>query len=545
MDIKRIVDNMSVEELCGQVLSYDVQPNDTEEETYEVIRRIRPGSLFLVGEHKQTIAELAPKFKRDNEYAKYATELMGNPLLVCTDVENGPGSYCRPLPELSNPMSWGACNDEKLLERAGELTGRICRKIGIHYALAPIIDIFYNFRNPTMQARSISDDPNRIIRLAGAYIRGMQKNNYLAACIKHFPGSGVDERNAHFVTEINSLSREEWMVTYGKTYKELFEKEDVPSVMVGHIACPAFQPDDFDEYGPYPCTISKNLMTDLLKGELGFKGCVISDAMSMIGTCALVPEDKLAVSYIKAGGDLLLFPEAHEYDYLVEAVKSGEIPMERIRDAVYRVMKLKERVRLFEDTDISAEIGDIEGDIKELEEISQKIAEGAVKIVRNNAGVLPIKKEKGKVLLVKVGGSFFHTEPDNAPFIHMEQEFKAQGWEVDSLFYAKHRKLKELVPKYDLVVVPCHGNFHGSTLRPGWDNMMAFWRGYILQHPNLVFVGLDDPCKLFDFPYAKTFINTFGTAPALQRTAVKVILGKAEAKGKNPISFQNFFQRED
>lgn len=336
------------------------------------------------------------------------------------------------------------------------------------------------------------------------------------------------------------------MATYGKTYKELIEKENVPSVMVGHIACPAFQPNDFDEYGPFPCTISKNLMTDLLKGELGFKGCIISDAMSMIGTCACVPEDKLAVSYIKAGGDLLLFPEACEYDYLVEAVKSGEIPMERIRDAVYRVMKLKERVRLFEDqAAIDAEIGDISADIKELEEVSKKIAEKAVKVIRNNVGVLPIQKERGKVLLVKVGGCFFNTEPDNAPFVYMEQEFRDQGWEVDSVFYAKHKKLKEILLDYDLVVVPCVGNFHGSTLRPGWDNMMAFWRGYILQHPNLVFVGLDDPCKLFDFPYAKTFINAYGTAPALQRTVVKIILGKAESQGKNPISFRGFFQREN
>lgn len=544
MDLRKIVEELSVEELCGQVLAYDVQPEDTEEETLKIIDRIRPGALFLVGSKEKTVADLAPRFERDKRFAEYAKRTTGFPLLVCTDVEHGPGSYCKPLPELSNPMSWGACNDEKLIERAGELTGRICRKVGVHYALAPMIDLCFNFRNPTIQSRAISDDPDRVIRIAGAYVRGLQKNNYLAACIKHFPGSGVDERNGHFVTETNSLSKEEWMATYGKTYKELM-KMGVASVMVGHVSCPAFQPDEIDEYGALPCTLSKNLMTDLLKGELGFEGCVISDAMSMIGACACVGVDKLAVSFIKAGGDLILFPEPQEYDYLVEAVKSGEIPMERIRDAVYRVLKLKERVRLFEDADIDAEIGDIGGDIQELEEVSQKIAENAVKIVRNNVGVLPIKKNKGKVLIVKVGGSFFNTQPNNAPFMYMEKEFEEQGWEVSSLFFAKHRQLKELLPKHDLVVAACHSNIHGSTLRVGWDNMMAFWRGYVLQHPNLVFVSLDDPFKLFDFPYAKTYINTFGTAPALQRCAVKLILGQIESKGKNPVSFQNYFQRED
>ena len=75
--------------------------------------------------------------------------------------------------------------------------------------------------------------------------------------------------------------------------------------------------------------------------------------------------------------------------------------------------------------------------------------------------------------------------------------------------------------------------------------MMSFWRGYILQHPNIIFVGLDDPFKLYDFPYAKTYINAFGTAPVLQRSIVKLILGEIESKGKNPISFDGFFRRED
>ncbi|MBR2375261.1 MAG: hypothetical protein IKA88_03120 [Clostridia bacterium] len=183
MDIKKIVDEMSIEELCGQVLAYDVQPKDTEEEIYDVIERIRPGALFLCGANKNTVEELEEQFQRDRGYYKHATKITGIPCIMSTDIENGPGCMYKPLPELTNPMSWGACNDETLLERAGELTGRICRKIGIHYALAPVIDLFYNFRTPTIQARSISDDPERVIRLAGAYIRGMQKNNYLATCI--------------------------------------------------------------------------------------------------------------------------------------------------------------------------------------------------------------------------------------------------------------------------------------------------------------------------------------------------------------------------
>lgn len=544
MDIRKLVDEMSIEDLCGQVLCYDVQPEDTPEETYRVIKHIRPGSLFLCGIDDRDKEKLEKKFAQDRLYEKYATELTGYPLLMCTDIEHGPGSYCKGLPSLPNPMAWASCNDEKMIERAGELTARISRKIGMHYTLGPVVDLNINFRNPLTQSRGISDNADRVIKIGGAYARGMQKNGYLMATAKHFPGDGVDERNQHFMTTVNSLSKEEWMNTYGKVYKEMFE-QGISSVMVGHISCPVFQPDEIDEYGALPGTLSKNLMTDLLKGELGFEGCIISDAMSMIGACARVPAEKLAVSFIKAGGDLVLFPEEEEYDYLVEAVKSGEIPMERIKDAVYRVMKLKEKARLFENTDISAEIGDVEDDIKELNELSQKIADNAVKIVRNNVNVLPIKKKNGKVLIIKIGGSFFNGEPDNTAFEFIEKEFKNEGWQVTSMFFPKHRELKKILNDFDLVVVPCHSNIHGSTLRVGWSNIMAFWRGYVLQHPNLVFVGLDDPYKLFDFPHAKTYINAFGTSPVLQRSVVKLILGKIESKGKNPISFQDYFTIED
>lgn len=542
VNLKKIIDGMTVEELCGQVLAYDVQPRDEEEETLSVIRKIKPGTLFIAGVERDSVEQLQPFFRQIAKYRDAATEASGIPCMVSTDIENGPGSFCKPLPELPNPMAWGACNDEKLIERAGELTGRICRRIGVHYTLGPVVDLSLNFRNPLVSVRGVSDSPERVIRIAGAYLKGAQKNGNLAGCLKHFPGDGVDERNQHFLTSVNSLSKEEWMASYGKIYRELF-KRGANSVMVGHISSPAFQEGETDEYGALPGTLSKALITDLLKGELGFGGCVISDAMSMIGACARVPEDKLAVSFFRAGGDLMLFPRPEEHGYLVRAVESGELSVDRMKDAAYRCLKLKEQVRLF-DENFRIDGDGAEEDIAELEELCEKIAAGAVKIVRNNENVLPVRKKKGKVLLLKFSGSYFNTQPAESPFRYIEREFEAQGWQVDSFFFAKHERLKQVMNEYDLVVIASHANYHGSTLRVGWDNIMALWRGYILQHDKVVFVGLDDPYKLFDFPYAKTYVNTFGESPSLQRALVRVILGKIQPKAQNPISFGGYFERE-
>ena len=148
IDIQKLIDDMSVEELCGQVLAYDVQPKDDEQETLEIIKKIKPGTLFVCGESKNSVEELTPLFEKTKRLSDYASQVAKVPCLVATDIENGPGSYCRPLPDLPNPMAWGACNDPALIERAGELTGRICRRAGIHYTLGPVVDLSLNFRNP-------------------------------------------------------------------------------------------------------------------------------------------------------------------------------------------------------------------------------------------------------------------------------------------------------------------------------------------------------------------------------------------------------------
>ena len=544
MNIEKIVNEMSVEQLCSQVIVGTLSNSLDEEGVRQRIERERPGSLYFdVLGVEVSQEELDKKLNRDKNWSNYATNLLGIPCLTTTDLEYGPGSYCKGLSQMPRPMAWGACNDEKMIERAGELTARICRKLGVHHTLAPVVDLNLNFQNPVTGYRAVSDDADRVIKIAGAYIRGLQKNGYMATCLKHFPGDGVDDRNQHFMTTVNSLSREEWMATYGKIYKALFE-QGAPSVMVGHISCPAFQEGEITEYGALPGSLSKKLITDLLKGELGFEGCVISDAMSMIGVGAILPMSRVGIEFFKAGGDLMLFPEAGEYERLIEAVKSGEVSMERLRDAATRVLKLKEKVRLFEQTDIEAEIGDITEDCNELNRLSQEIADKAIKIMRNNLNIIPVKQEKGKVLLVNVVGHYGR-EITGAEFDAMANEFCKYGWDVVSVYNPKHRWLETNMGEFDLVVMNMHPEMHGASMRMGWKYIMPLWRGLILHHPGFIMVSYDDAYRLYDFPYAKTFINTFSDQDCAQRAAVKVILGKIEARGKCPVSLKGFFERED
>lgn len=545
MDIKKIVDAMSVEQLCQQVLVCSLS---NKYDSSDIKKRIinEPTGSFYCDQVEEYVGldKLQKKFDDDKSYHALAKELTGLPCIMTTDVEYGPGSYCWDFPQMPNPMAWGACNNPELIERAGELTGRICRKSGVNHILAPVVDLNMNFQAANVGIRSISDDPDRVISIAGAYVRGVQKNGYVGACLKHFPGDGIDDRNQHFLTNENSLSQEDWMATYGKVYKALFE-QGVMSVMVGHVSCPAFQSEkEIDCYGALPGTASYDLITGLLKGKLGFKGCVISDAMSMIGICARIKPEKLGVAFFKAGGDLMLFPEKGELKRLIAAVESGELPLERVKDAATRVLEMKEKLRLFEDTDIEAEIGDISGDLKELERVGQEISDTAVHVIRNFDNVIPFKKTNPKVLMINLTGHFYYKPVVGDEMQAMAEEFEKQGCTVKQLYDPYHTEVEAIMNDCDLVVAVTKIHYHGATLRVGWKNIMSFWRGLVLHHPGMVFVSLDDPYKLYDFPYAKTYINAFGDSSASMRSAVKLILGKIPDKGKNPVSFKNYFKIE-
>jgi beta-N-acetylhexosaminidase len=263
-------------DLVGQVLCYDIYDKDDPKEVEAVIRHIRPGALYL---DKMSREKIRMYTDMANSYTKI-------PVIIVTDVEFGPGENMPDLPVITNAMAWGASDSPELIETAAELTAKICRLHGLHWTLSPVVDLNINFNNPIVNIRSATDDPKHMVKIMGAFLRGIQKNGYMAATLKHFPGDGVDDRNQHFCTTVNSLSMDKWHDSFGYVYREMI-KMGVASVMCAHIGLPSYA-NEKTEIGPVPAVLSKPLLTDLLKGELGFEGCVISDAMSMVGSAACV-----------------------------------------------------------------------------------------------------------------------------------------------------------------------------------------------------------------------------------------------------------------
>lgn len=532
--IQDILDGLSLEDLVGQVFCYDIYEKDDPEEVEEIIKKIRPGGLFFTNMSGEKIAM----------YTEMANKYTKVPVVIAADVENGPEAAIKGAGYLPYPMAWGACDEPALIEKAGEITAKICRKNGVHWTFAPVVDLNLNFRCPETNIRVVSDKPEHVVKMAGAYAKGIEKNGLMVAGCKHFPGQGIDERNAHFCTTVNGQTKEEWMQTYGYVYKEMIKK-GAASIMVGHGSLPSYEKEIDAVYGAPPAVLSKSLMTDLLKGELGFEGCIVSDAMSMIGAAARAPLGELAVRYLKAGGDVVLFPEPTDFEHILNAVKSGEIPMERLKDAVTRFLRLKEKARLFED---QAEVEKDIGEIESLSAISQSIADKSIKIVRDYANVLPAKLKKGsKIFFLNILEPHFQKEPTGHEFDALKDEFEKNGYTVSVLTTAKHKQVQAIMNEYDLILLNVKmssTDYHGATMRIGWNNIMVLWRAYVLQHPNFVVVSFGEPYKLYDMPYLKTYINAFSHTDESQRAAAKVIMGQIDAAGKNPVDFKPFFERE-
>ncbi len=533
MENQDILKSLTLDELVGQTLCIAVNSKTTIEEFEEVVKTNLPGGLFF----SKTSAERIKLFTDvANKYVKI-------PVIVSADVENGPEMAIEGKGYIPHEMAWGACDDDKLIEKAGIEIAKICRKNGVHWTFSPVVDINYNFRSPATNIRAVSDSPKQVVKICKAYINGIQKGGYMAATCKHFPGEGMDERNAHFVTTLLNLSKEEWLKTYGYVYKELI---DAHSVMVGHTAIPSIEDDCESEIDALPAVLSKNIITGLLKETLGFKGVVVSDAMSMIGVASRVDDlSTLCVRFLNNGGDMVLFPDGEDFLNIKNAVENGALSIERLKDAVSRIITLKQKVRLFEDQN------KLLSEIKESEDfkaISQEIADKSIKVVRDYNNIIPTKLEKGsKILMLNMIEPNFHVAPTGKEFSAMKKAFEDRGYLVDSIDNAKHKQVQEIIDNYDMVLLNCKMSsvdYHGGSMRVGWNNIMVMWRAYVLQHKRFIFTSFGDPYKIFDFPYLKEYINAFSNTDESQVAVVKIILGEIEPKAKNPVEFKPYFNRE-
>ncbi|HEX9115173.1 MAG TPA: glycoside hydrolase family 3 N-terminal domain-containing protein, partial [Anaerolineae bacterium] len=337
------------------------------------------------------------------------------PLLIAANTEAGGNGACTDGTMVGYEVKVAATCDPMYAYELGRISGVEAAAIGCNWSFAPIVDINRNWRNPIISTRTWSGDAALVLEMSLAYMKGFMESGSVCA-MKHFPGDGIDERDQHLSSSVNSLSCEEWDATFGQVYAGMIDA-GVHSVMAGHIMMPAYQryfSPDLEDADLLPATLSKELITDLLKGKLGFNGLVVTDASHMVGMTGAMKRSKLVPGAIAAGCDLFLFfndPD-EDFGYMLDGYRNGIITAERLQDALTRILGVKASLGLHKKAKADivppksalAQIG-----LPENRAVFKEVADRAITLVKNvGESPLPISPAKfPRVLVVPVKG------PDN------------------------------------------------------------------------------------------------------------------------------------
>lgn len=556
--VKQTIASMSLEEKIGQ-LFVNMGSSRTEEYLTEMVNKYHIGAVrYNPGKAEEVYDQ--------NHILQTKSKI---PLLIAANTEAGGNGACTDGTEIGVQVKIGATANAKYAYEMGRVAGVEAAAIGCNWSFAPIVDINYNWRNPIISNRSFGSDPDLVLEMALAYMKGIQESGILPAA-KHFPGDGVDERDQHLSFSINSFSCEQWDQTFGKVYQGLIDA-GLPSIMAGHIHLPAyeqhFSPNLADE-DCLPATLSKPLLTDLLRGKLGFNGVVVTDASHMVAMTSAMKRSEMLPTSIAAGCDLFLFfndPD-EDFAYMLDGYKNGIITDERLEDALMRILGLKAKLGyhnkpksdiLPPKAEAMARIG-----LPENKAIFDEVADQAITLVKHKQDIFPITPEKyRRILLVNVkgvDGGFGKMVAGSARSATeiLQDQLKQAGFDVeiytspmDNILkmsdedqvktirneYSQKRPIADLVNKYDLIINVA--NVHMSTVQ------RIVWQAtkgtpdipfYVHEVPT-IFVSVQCPFHLADVPQVKTYINAYDGKEATMALLVKKLMGQSEFKGISPV----------
>jgi beta-N-acetylhexosaminidase len=474
-------------------------------------------------------------------------------MLIAANCEAGANGCCSDGTFVATEPACGASGDTEASYHVGLVSGREGTAIGCNWTFSPICDLYFNWRNTIVNNRSYGRDVEKVIANAKAFMDGVRKSNMLC-CAKHFPGDGSEERDQHLLMGVNDFSCEEWDATYGKAYKALIDY-DVESVMVGHIALPSYQkrfnPELRDE-DILPATMSKELLTDLLRGKLGFEGIIVTDASHMGGMTGAGTRREQVVKSIAAGCDMFLFFNEPEEDlrYLAEAVADGTICAERLDDALHRILGMKAHLKLHE-RQAEGVFAQPEANLsyvgcEEHRQMSAAAAKKAVTLVKDTQGLLPIdpaKKKRARLYVIESAPASLN-DPESPVKSIIIDELEKAGFVLDvhESYYDMERResspankfkvnrfgsAEEFKKKYDVVFyfVNITGYAQQSNMRvcysSGHSNEMPWWTHEV----PTVCVSLNYTTHLYDLPMMKTFINAYASTREYIHAVVQKIIG--------------------
>ena len=531
-------DAMTVEEKAGQLFCVLFKEAKPEEMDY-VFNILQPGGCMY---------RVVPT-ERAVEASRILYQRCKTPPLIAANLEKGGNGIVSEGTLVGSPMEIAATDDEGMAAKMAHACAVEAAAVGANWAFAPIIDIDSNFRNPITNPRTFGSDSERVRRMGRAYVEEVQRMG-LAASIKHFPGDGQDERDQHLVTSINSMDCETWMDTYGAAYKAGIEAGAL-TAMVGHIMQPAWtkrlNPTIRDE-DIMPGTLSRELMQGLLRGELGFNGLICTDATTMAGYTLAMSRRRAVPESIARGADMFLFARNLEEDYgfMLQGIRDGIITPERLDEAVTRILATKAALGLHRKTpELDVEKARQVVGCAEHQAWAEECADRAITLVKEQPGVLPLTPQRyPRVLFYTIeppagGESSYRVTPACSKLRDMLVQ---EGFQVDDFVSQPYgegftTKYEEIAQNYDLILYAANlsTKSNQTVVRIEWKQPMGADCGHYLNDVPTVFVSLENPYHLLDFPRVKTYINCYSNNDHCLHQLVEKLTGRSAFQGKSPV----------
>lgn len=459
------------------------------------------------------------------------------PLLISADFERGVAMRIPEATPFPHAMGLAATNDLQMIQTSAEIISKETRALGAHQNYAPVADLSSNYLNPIVNTRAFSDDAGTAAKFASAFIKGMKKQKVISTA-KHFPGHGNTEIDSHRDLPTILSSKKEMYERELAPFKKLIEA-GVQSVMIGHLSVPAFESRE-----NLPAVLSKKIITDLLKDELGFAGLIVTDALNMQAVCNYFSVAQSAVDAFKAGNDLLLFSADDEIaiEAVIDAVKRKEISEARLNESVEKILRAKAWLGLFGnhyaalDFESAAKVIASRANL----DFAYMCAEKSIALVKDENKFFPLREANDLSCITLSDAAagetelFFQKYLDQKIFLKRKICLSANSSDAeiaDALNISDNSGVL-LIPAF--VRIRAYQGF--SALPP---KLNYFLRRIIENKKNYAVISFGNPYLLSLFPGIQTYVAAFGDSHIVQKSCADVILKCKEFLGRLPTIITN------
>jgi beta-N-acetylhexosaminidase len=452
------------------------------------------------------------------------------PLLIAMDAEWGLGMRLDSTISFPYQMTLGAIRDHSLIYQMGVDVARQMKRVGIHTNFAPVMDVNNNPANPVINFRSFGEDKLNVTQKGIAYMKGMQDNNILTTA-KHFPGHGDTGTDSHYALPLIDHTRERLDSLELYPFREII-RAGIGGIMVAHLNIPAL------DTSKAPSTLSRKIITDLLKKELGFEGIIVTDAMNMKGVTAGNSPGVVDKDAILAGNDVLEFTEdvPRAIEEIRKAIRQGLITQKEIDDRCRKMLAVKYWVGLTKFKPLEAKGMNRELNTAESKLLSRKLTEASLTVLNNNNNVIPLQRlDTLRIASVAFGATnqtvFQKTLSLYTNVTHFVLPKTATTAQVNLI--------REQLRNYNLII----GSVHDDAIRPYNrltlpDTLLAFVSELAVK-PNVIFSMFKNPYvldKIKDIEKSQALVMTYQDNANAEELTAQLIFGGIGANGQLPVT---------